>query len=83
LTAIGWVRVATHRGVIMTGQVLDELAGQLPGDTAVPDDDPGPDDSDRHAAGAEQALDLTAAAQVGGQAVRVDAQGERAGSTRR
>ena len=38
------------------------------------DDDPGPDDGDRHAAGAEQVLDFTAAAQVRGQGVRVVAQ---------
>ena len=37
----------------------------------MPDDDPGPDDGDRHAASAEQVLDLTAATQVRGQVVRV------------
>ena len=40
----------------------------------MPDDDPGPDDGDRHASGAEQVLDLAAAAQVGRQAIRVVAQ---------
>ena len=46
------------------GQVLDELACQLPGNAAVADDDPGPDDGHRDAGRSEQLLDLAAAAQV-------------------
>ena len=56
------------------GQVLDELAGQLPGNAAVPDDDPGPDDGHRDAGRSEQLLDLTAAAQVRRQRVLVVAE---------
>ena len=62
--AIGWARVVTHLGVIMAGQVLDELAGQIPGNAAVADDDPGPDDGHRDAGRSEQMLGLAAAAEV-------------------
>ena len=73
-TAIGWVRVATHLGRDHGGQVLDELAGQLPGNAAVPDDDPGPDDGHRDTGRSEQLLDLAAAAQVCRQGVLVVAE---------
>ena len=52
-------------------QVLDELAGHLPGDAAVPDHDPGAQRGDRHPAPAEQPLHLAPAAQVRGQVVAV------------
>jgi len=54
--------------------VLDELAGQLPGDAAVPDDDPGPDDGHGDTSRSEQLLDRPAAAQVRRQGVLVVAE---------
>jgi hypothetical protein len=47
--------------------VVDELAGDLPGDAAVADDDRGAQHGDGHAVAAQQVLDLAARAQVRGQ----------------
>ena len=48
-------------------QVLDQLPGQLPGDSSAPHDDPRPQHRDRNAGRTEQALDLPPRAQVSGQ----------------
>ena len=45
-------------------QVVDELPGDLPRDTAVADDDRRPQHGDRHAAKGQQLLDVAAGAQV-------------------
>jgi hypothetical protein len=51
--------------------VLNELACQLSGNAAVPDDDPGPDDGHRDADRSELFLDFAAAAQMRRQGVPV------------
>jgi hypothetical protein len=72
-TAIGWVRVRPA-GRDHCRQVLDQLAGDLPGQALVADHDPSAQNRYWDAAHAEQPFDLPPAAQVRRQGVVVIAQ---------
>ena len=70
-TAIGWVRVITHRGVTMAGRWSTGCRVISQGDAAVADDDAGAQRRHRDPGLRQGRLDLAPAAQVGGQLLAV------------